>query len=92
MSDGGGKVQAVRKIITGSERVMKLAVGFQRQGRGLVTHHIAHINGEPAVLTLVDGRTLFTTSLAFDGNSITGIYRVLNPDKLRRVGPPPYLA
>jgi len=92
MSDGGGKVQAVPRIITGAERVVKMAVGFQRQGRGLVTHQIAHINGEPAVLTLVDGRTVFTTSLALDGDRITGIYRVLNPDKLRRVGPPPYMA
>ena len=91
VSDGGGKVQAVSKIIAGAERVAKMAVGFQRQGRGLVTHRIASINGEPAVLTLVDGRTLFTTSLAFDGDRITGIYRVLNPDKLCRVGPPPYM-
>jgi RNA polymerase sigma-70 factor (ECF subfamily) len=92
MSDGGGKVQAVPKVIAGAERVVKMAVGFQRQGRGLVTHRITSINGEAAVLTLVDGRTLFTTSLAVDGDRITAIYRVLNPDKLRRVGPPPYQA
>ena len=90
MSDGGGKVAAIRKVMTGSETVVKMAVGFQRQGRGLLTHSIISINGEPAVLTLVDGRTLFTTSLAVDGDRITAVYRVLNPDKLRRVGPPPY--
>lgn len=90
MSDGGGKIPAVRKVMTGAERVATMTVGFQRQGRGLVTHRIARINGEPAVLTLVDGRTLFTTSLAVDGERITCLYRVLNPEKLRRVGPPPY--
>jgi RNA polymerase sigma-70 factor (ECF subfamily) len=90
MSDGGGKVAAVRKVMTGAEPVVRMTVGFQRQGRGLVTHRITSINGEPAVLTLVDGRTLFTTSFAVDGERITAIYRVLNPDKLHRAGPPPY--
>jgi RNA polymerase sigma-70 factor (ECF subfamily) len=92
MSDGGGKFPAVRKVMTGADIVAKLAVGFQRQGRGLVTHRIVQINGEPAVLTLVGDRTLFTTSLALDGDRITAVYRVLNPDKLHRVGPPPYAA
>jgi RNA polymerase sigma-70 factor (ECF subfamily) len=92
LSDGGGKVAAVRKVMSGADTVAKLAIGFQRQGRGLVTHRITSINGEPAVLTLVDDRTLFTSSLAVDSDRITAIYRVLNPDKLRRVGPPPYQA
>ena len=91
VSDGGGKVAAARKIVAGAERVMKMAVGWQRRGRELVTHRITSINGEPAVLSLVDGRTIFTTSLALDGERITGVYRVLNPDKLHRVGPPPYM-
>jgi RNA polymerase sigma-70 factor (ECF subfamily) len=91
VSDGGGKVAAARKVVAGAERVMKMAVGWQRRGRGLVTHRIAIINGEPAVLSLVDGRTIFTTSLALDGERITAVYRVLNPDKLHRVGPPPYM-
>jgi RNA polymerase sigma-70 factor (ECF subfamily) len=91
VSDGGGKVAAARKVVGGAERVMKMAVGWQRRGRGLVTHRIASINGEPAVLSLVEGRTIFTTSLALDGERITGVYRVLNPDKLHRVGPPPYM-
>jgi RNA polymerase sigma-70 factor (ECF subfamily) len=91
MSDGGGKAPAVRKVMTGAERVAQLTVGFQRKGRGLVTHRLTTINGEPAVLTLVGERTLFTTSLAVDGGRISAVYRVLNPDKLHRVGPPPYL-
>ena len=84
MSDGGGKVPSARGVVSGAERVARMAVGFQRQGRGLVTHRITRINDEPAVLSLVDGRTVFTTSLAVDGERITGVYRVLNPDKLRR--------
>lgn len=91
LSDGGGKVAAVRDVVSGAERVAQLAVRFQRMGRGLVSHRIASINGEPAVLTLADDRTLFTTSFAVEGGRITAVYRVLNPDKLHHVGPPPYL-
>ena len=91
VSDGGGKAPAIRKVMTGAERVARLAVGYERKGRGLVRHEITLINGEPAVLTLVAGRTLFTTSFAVEGGRISAVYRVLNPDKLRRVGPPPYL-
>lgn len=91
VSDGGGKAAAVREVVTGAARVARLAIRFQRLGRGRVEHRVAWINGEPALLTLFEGRTLFTTSLATDGERITAVYRVLNPDKLRRVGPPAYL-
>jgi RNA polymerase sigma-70 factor (ECF subfamily) len=90
VADGGGKVPAVREAIQGAERVARMAVGYQRVGRELLTHRVAWINGEPAVLTLVGDRTLFTTSFALDGDRISAVYRVLNPDKLQRVGPPPY--
>jgi len=92
VSDGGGKAPAVPRVVSGADRVAKLAVGYERMGREYgVTHEVAWINGEPAVLTLVAGRTAFTTSFAVDGGRISAVYRVLNPDKLRRVGPPPYL-
>ena len=91
VSDGGGKAAAVREVVSGAARVARLAIRFQRMGRGRVVHRVAWINGEPALLTLIDGRTLFTTSLATDGERVTAVYRVLNPDKLRRVGPPAYL-
>jgi RNA polymerase sigma-70 factor (ECF subfamily) len=90
VADGGGKVPSVREAVRGAERVARLAVGYQRMGRELLTHRITWINGEPAVLTLAGDRTLFTTSFAMDGEHIAAVYRVLNPDKLQRVGPPPY--
>ncbi|HEX7048588.1 MAG TPA: RNA polymerase sigma factor SigJ [Longimicrobiales bacterium] len=92
VSDGGGKAPAARRVVSGAVRVARLAIGFQRMGRGRVAHEPAWINGEPALLTLADGWTLFTTSFAIADGRITAVYRVLNPDKLRRVGPPPYLS
>jgi RNA polymerase sigma-70 factor (ECF subfamily) len=91
VSDGGGKAPAVRELVSGADRVARLAIGFQRMGRDLVRHQVAWINGEPAVLTLAGDRTAFTTSFAIAGGRIAAVYRVLNPDKLRRVGPPPFL-
>lgn len=91
MSDGGGKANAVRGLVSGAERVARMAARFQKMGRGIITHRIALINGEPTVLTLANGLTVFTTSLAVDNGRITALYRVLNPDKLRHVGPPPYV-
>ena len=49
-------------------------------------HTVAWLNGEPAVVTLLDGKVLFATVLHLDGARISGIYRVLNPDKLLSLG------
>lgn len=92
MSDGGGKAASIPQPVTGGEMIADLLLKWQRMGAGLVTHRIEWLNGEPALLSLIDGLTVFTTSLASDGERITGVYRVLNPDKLWHVGPEPFLA
>jgi len=89
VSDGGGNAPAVRNIVSGAGRVARLAVGFERKGHGLVTHALAWINGEPAVLTTAGDRTVFTTSFRVEDGRITAVYRVLNPEKLEHVGPKP---
>lgn len=89
VSDGGGRAPAARQIVVGAERVAQLAVGYERKGRGLVAHRVATLNGEPAVLTLAGEWVAFTTSFAIVGDRIAAVYRVLNPEKLGHVGPPP---
>ena len=90
VSDGGGRVPAMTRTVAGAARVARLAIGYERKGRGLLTHRVALLNGEPAILTLAGDRTLFTTSFAIADGRIAAVYRVLNPDKLGRVGPPPF--
>jgi len=85
-ADGGGKVAAVRRVVSGAQRVAKLLLGYERKGRGLVAHRIRWLNGEPAVVTYAGDRVVFTTSVDTDGERILALYRVLDPDKLRRVG------
>ena len=82
-ADGGGKVPATRRVVRGASRIVRLVLGFERKGRGMVRHDIVWLNGEPAIVTHAGNRLLFTTSAETDGERIVAFYRVLNPDKLR---------
>jgi len=85
-SDGGGKVSAMREVVRGARHVAQALLGFERMGRGLATHRITPLNGEAAIMTLVDGRVVFVTCVACDGDRVSAVYRVLNPDKLGHLG------
>ena len=84
-ADGGGRVPSVRREVRGADRVAKLLLGYERKGRGLVTHRIRWLNGEPAIVSYAAGRVVFTTSLETDGERIRACYRVLDPEKLQHV-------
>ncbi|MEV0970715.1 RNA polymerase sigma factor SigJ [Microtetraspora glauca] len=89
VTDGGGKVSAARKIISGGERIaMVLSRVSRRWGRGLFPLVLREVGGEPALVAFRDKRiTLVDTfDVAADGR-ILAIRRVLNPDKLPQVGP-----
>jgi RNA polymerase sigma-70 factor, ECF subfamily len=88
VSDGGGKVSAARRTITGGDRLVRMFMGLERKWSHLVSHRIASVNGEPAILSEVGGRVLAVTAFASDGERLTAGFRVLNPDKLRHVGVP----
>jgi len=82
-SDGGGKMPSVRRVVRGASKIVRLLLGLERKGRGLVRHEVAWLNGEPAVATYVGDHLLFTTSVETDGERLLAFYRVLNPEKLR---------
>lgn len=84
-SDGGGKATAAGHVLVGAERIVRFLLAVERKTRGLLTHRLASLNGEPAVVTHSSGRVLFTTSIDIDGDRIVAAYRILNPDKLRHV-------
>ncbi|MEP7000741.1 MAG: sigma-70 family RNA polymerase sigma factor [bacterium] len=85
-SDGGGKVSAMRNVVSGAEAVTTALLGYERKGRGLTTHRIASVNGDSAILTFVGERLAFATFVDGDGARLTAVYRLLNPDKLGRLG------
>jgi RNA polymerase sigma-70 factor, ECF subfamily len=93
IADGGGRMPAAG-VQRGATRVAQLLVGFERMGRvqlerrgaPRVEYEVAWLNGEPAVLSLLAGRLLFATVLQLDGERIAGLYRVMDPAKLARLG------
>jgi RNA polymerase sigma-70 factor, ECF subfamily len=86
VTDSGGKVRAVRNALRGADRIARLFLGLSRKFEGRHDHRPARVNGEPGVVTSWDdGRVAWTMAVETDGERIVALYRVLNPDKLRRV-------
>jgi RNA polymerase sigma-70 factor (ECF subfamily) len=86
-SDGGGRAKAALRIVRGGLNVVRLMIGWEGKGKGIVRHRIAWLNGEPAIVTFLGDQLVFTTSLETDGERIVAFYRVLNPEKLRNATP-----
>jgi RNA polymerase sigma-70 factor (ECF subfamily) len=89
-SDGGGKASAARHPVIGRERVVNFLIGLYRtvQTAGaahLVSLGIEDINSEPALVARLGGRLETIFVLSIDGDRISGIRAVRNPDKLARI-------
>jgi RNA polymerase sigma-70 factor (ECF subfamily) len=84
-ADGGGKTPAARNVICGPERITRLFLGVERKLKGRVTRTFLLINGEPGLVTFVDGRPVSALSFVTDGAHIHALYNVLNPDKLKDI-------
>jgi RNA polymerase sigma-70 factor (ECF subfamily) len=83
-SDGGGKVPAALKVLVGPERIGRFLLALERKGKDFVRHTVEWVNGEPTMLTRMNGELIATTSIETDGERIHAFYRVLNPEKLTR--------
>lgn len=84
-ADGGGKVSSTIEVVRGADRIVRMLLGWERKGAGRSVHRVGWVNGEPAIITSVDGQVFATTSVETDADRILAFYRVLNPEKLRRV-------
>ncbi len=81
-SDGGGVVPAARKVVHGRSRIARLYLLLARRLGTRLRQELVSINGEPGLAMYLDGAPLATVSFQTDGNSITALYTVLNPQKL----------
>jgi RNA polymerase sigma-70 factor (ECF subfamily) len=88
-SDGGGMSGAARNVIVGADRVARLLLGLEHKYGAQVVHRITHLNGAPALFSVAYQTRGFTTVVETDGERIHALYRVLNPDKLRRLASGP---
>ena len=89
IGDGGGKAPAFARGVIGFERVIRVLEGLvpaiAAVDLGVQPHEV---NGQPgAILRDGDGRVFGTLALEIMGGRIQTIRGVLNPDKLRHLGP-----
>lgn len=91
VSDGGAAAHAARRPVVGPARVARLLVNLvPRLPEGAVFEPV-ELNGEPAVLVRVDGAPFAVQQLQFDGDRISRMLIVINPEKLTRLDSPPSL-
>ncbi len=82
-NDGGGKVRAALRPVSGIDRVLPFIAGLLAHREFSVGPTI-DVNGQPAGVLYVAGEPR-VCALRVDRDRITGIYAVNNPDKLHRV-------
>ncbi|WP_223626934.1 RNA polymerase sigma factor SigJ [Microbacterium sp. EST19A] len=80
-SDGGGKMSAALRPVLGSDRVARFLLGLPRLNPGAELTVTATTDGI-ALLARVGGRADSVFSLIVEGDRITEILIVRNPDKL----------
>jgi RNA polymerase sigma-70 factor, ECF subfamily len=84
-SDGGGKVTAARKPVVGRDRVALFLTNLARLAPAGTSFRAEPINGQPGIVTLVDGVVRNVVTFDFTDSGISTVYIVVNPDKLGTV-------
>ncbi|HEX2192369.1 MAG TPA: RNA polymerase sigma-70 factor [Acidimicrobiales bacterium] len=87
--DGGGRAAAVPRPVRGREAVARLLGGLLRQAeRRRLRLQPALVNGDAGVL-VVDpaGKLVSVVALEIAAGAVSGIWSVVNPDKLRHLEP-----
>jgi RNA polymerase sigma-70 factor (TIGR02957 family) len=88
--DGGGKAPAAARAIHGRARVARaLIAGLRATTRfGGITLHRQEVNGQPGALFFDrEGRLISVAILDIADGQIHGVSAIVNPDKLRHLGP-----
>ena len=85
-SDGGGKVTAAQKPLSGCLKVARFLVAIRRSRlTPTLVSQVIKLNGQPGVINIVDKKPHSTFSFEFADNKICSIFAVVNPDKLGAV-------
>jgi len=82
-ADGGGKVAATINILHGSAKLTKFLLGIRTKIPTDLSMNFAYINGTPGLAIYSAGRPFAAYALEQDGDRISGVYAVVNPDKLQ---------
>jgi RNA polymerase sigma-70 factor, ECF subfamily len=87
--DGGGKAPAIGQPLHGAVRVARFLVGLSRQARVAdLRMRLIEVNGQPgALVTDPEGLLVGVLSLDIADGLVQTVHSVVNPDKLRHLGP-----
>ncbi|WP_334178848.1 RNA polymerase sigma-70 factor [Pseudoxanthomonas sp.] len=82
VSDGGGKAAAVIRPLLGAARIARLFWAAYRRQDPAIAWRMGIVNGEPAILRYRDGRLTAVMVAISDGEQISELFAIVNPDKL----------
>jgi len=87
--DGGGKAPALAHAVHGRTRVARtLKANLRARTRFGITSRREEVNGQPGALFFDrEGRLISVMSLDVAEGQIQGVSSIVNPDKLRHLGP-----
>jgi RNA polymerase sigma-70 factor (ECF subfamily) len=80
--DGGGKVRALTRPVTGSERVARSLLTLLA-GHPRTTLYTYPVNGRTGLVARYDDQVAAVVTLDIAGSRVVQVWVVLNPDKLR---------
>ncbi|HSM94919.1 MAG TPA: RNA polymerase sigma factor SigJ [Rhizomicrobium sp.] len=86
-TDGGGRVAAALNPIYGADKIARFIQGLGRKfyANAVLELSVTEINGQPALVIRADDEMLGLLAIETDGERITTLYGLRNPDKLTRV-------
>jgi RNA polymerase sigma-70 factor (ECF subfamily) len=86
VSDGGGKVNAAKKVVRGPAMVAKALVGLARKGAAGLALRFVSLNGAPSLLLCAADRVDTAVNFDFTADGrIAAVHIVRNPEKLARL-------
>jgi RNA polymerase sigma-70 factor (TIGR02957 family) len=88
--DGGGKAPALARALHGARRVARTLGAWGRQGQRLVGVGMrrVEVNGQPGAMFLdSEDRLIAVMALDIVDDRVQGVRSIVNPDKLRHIGP-----
>lgn len=87
-TDGGGKVRATTlRPVHGRDKVARMITGVGTRAPQNIDVRYRTVNGDPSALLFADDApfAVMVIDLTQDGNQVSGIYVVTNPEKLSRI-------
>lgn len=82
LSDGGGKVTAARRPIMGADNIARFLAGIAKTPVPDMRVEPSSLNGMPALVIYSGARVDLVALIESNGEHVTGVYLVRNPDKL----------